>query len=190
MKLMPDGSLKPEVRLVAQGFVQRFGVEYKATFAPVANTDLIRYLFSTAASYNLCICQVAVETAFLYRKLDEQIFKRQPGGFEDGTNSVWKLKRSLYGLKQAPRCWNEEFTATIKMLGLTPTIDSCIFYKPTQMMVLVIHVDDMLIFSRDKEETEIIVNGLKRKFEIHRVTSGKFLGSQFEKLENGDIYLH
>ena len=39
--------------------------------------------------------------AFLFGDLEEEIFMRQPEGFEDGTNQVVKLLRSLYSLKQA-----------------------------------------------------------------------------------------
>jgi hypothetical protein len=44
-----------------------------------------------------------VKTAFLYGKLDEQVYMTQPEGFvlKGQERKVMLLKRALYGLKQA-----------------------------------------------------------------------------------------
>ena len=46
-----------------------------------------------------------VKTTFLHGDLDEEIYMRQPEGFEvkGREELVCKLKKNLYGLKQAPR---------------------------------------------------------------------------------------
>jgi len=46
-----------------------------------------------------------VESAFLNGVISEEVYAKQPPGFEDLKNSnyVFKLKKSLYGLKQAHR---------------------------------------------------------------------------------------
>ena len=49
---------------------------------------------------------VDVKTAFLYGKLDEEIYMQQPEGFKLGrTNQVLRLDRAICGLKQASHSW-------------------------------------------------------------------------------------
>jgi len=49
--------------------------------------------------------QMAVKSAFLNGLLKEEVFVKQPSGFEnnDYPDYVYKLDKALYGLKQVPR---------------------------------------------------------------------------------------
>jgi hypothetical protein len=42
-----------------------------------------------------------VKTAFLNGDLEEEVYMKQPEGFDDNTQKTCKLKKSIYGLKQA-----------------------------------------------------------------------------------------
>ncbi|KAB0792689.1 hypothetical protein PPYR_14648 [Photinus pyralis] len=48
-----------------------------------------------------------VKTVLLNGKLQEEVYMKQPEGFEDETNRVCKLNKSVYDLKQSPRRWNK-----------------------------------------------------------------------------------
>ncbi|CAN0134809.1 unnamed protein product [Discosporangium mesarthrocarpum] len=67
---------------VAQGFSQIPGVDYFATFAPVARMNSVRLLLALVAEYNLDLVHLDVKTAFLQSELKEEIYVRQPRGFE------------------------------------------------------------------------------------------------------------
>ena len=53
-----------------------------------------------------------VKSAFLNGVISEEVFVKQPPGFEDlkHPDYVYKLKKSLYGLKQAPRAWYDKLS--------------------------------------------------------------------------------
>ncbi|GJY67669.1 putative ribonuclease H-like domain-containing protein [Tanacetum coccineum] len=48
-----------------------------------------------------------VKSAFLYGKIEEEVYVCQPPGFEDPDfpDKVYKVEKALYGLHQAPRAW-------------------------------------------------------------------------------------
>jgi hypothetical protein len=48
-----------------------------------------------------------VKSAFLNGFLEEEVYVKQPPGFESAEfpHKVYRLRKMLYGLKQAPRAW-------------------------------------------------------------------------------------
>ena len=94
-----------KARLCAKGYTQKMGVDFNDTFAPVAKMTSIRVMMALAAEMDLEVQQFDITTAFLYGEIDEEIYMKQPTGFEDvqRPDYVCKLKKSLYGTKQAAR---------------------------------------------------------------------------------------
>ena len=85
-------------------------VDYEETFSPVAMLKSIRILLAIAAHYDYEVWQLDVKTAFLNGYIEEEIFMKQPKGFEyEDSSKVCKLNISIYGLKQASRSWNHRF---------------------------------------------------------------------------------
>ena len=66
----------------------------------------IRVELGIVAAFDLEMIQLDVKTAFLYGKLIENIYMRQPEGYvlPGREEEVCKLKKPLYGLKQASNC--------------------------------------------------------------------------------------
>jgi len=105
-KLNEQGEvIRNKARLVAQGYNQQEDIDYTETFAPAARLEAIRLLLSYAVNHNITLYQMDVKSAFLNGVIFEEVFVKQPPGFEDleHPDYVYKLKKSLYGLKQAPR---------------------------------------------------------------------------------------
>ncbi|KAK1670520.1 hypothetical protein QYE76_058679 [Lolium multiflorum] len=98
-----------KARLVAQVYSQVEGVDYGETFAPVARLESIRILLAYAAHHGFKLQQMDVKSSFLNGPLHEEVYVKQPPGFEDPhfPEHVLKLNKALYGLKQAPRAWFE-----------------------------------------------------------------------------------
>jgi hypothetical protein len=72
-----------KARLVAKGFKQRYGIEYEDTFSLVVKIATIRIILSIAVSKNWSLRQLDVQNAFLHSVLEEDVFMKQPPGFED-----------------------------------------------------------------------------------------------------------
>jgi hypothetical protein len=98
-------------RLVSQGFSQKEGIDYEETFAPVAHLEAIRILLAFFVVKGFKLHQMDVKSAFLNGVLEEEVYVRQPLGFESEKYPHWvyKLRKALYGLKQAPRAWYGRF---------------------------------------------------------------------------------
>ncbi|GJY76538.1 putative reverse transcriptase domain-containing protein [Tanacetum coccineum] len=104
--------IKNNARLVAQGYTQEEGIDYD---------------------------EMDVKSAFIYGKIEEEVYVCQPLGFEDPDfpDKVYKVEKALYGLHQAPRaCSMGELTF---FLGLQ-----------------VKQKEDGIFISQDKYVTEIL----------------------------------
>ena len=83
---------------------------------------------------------VDVKTAFLYGKLDEDIYMHQPEGFlvQGKEQLVWRLKCAIYGLKQAALAWWRELDNSVKRLGFACLhSDARIFINKTHNIIII-----------------------------------------------------
>jgi histone deacetylase 1/2 len=94
-----------KARLVAKGFKHRYLLNYEDTFSPVVKPTTVRLLLTLAVTRGWSMHQLDVHNAFLNGVLEEEVFMRQPLGFEDSwyPDHLSPLEKSFYGLKQAPR---------------------------------------------------------------------------------------
>ena len=97
--------MKYKACLVAQGYMQAFGINYDDTFSPIAKLPSLQIIASLAAQNNWPIQQMDVNSAYLNAPLQECVYMRQPPGFETSDSSVCLLKKCLYRLKQSRREW-------------------------------------------------------------------------------------
>ncbi|GJS17863.1 retrotransposon protein, putative, ty1-copia subclass [Tanacetum coccineum] len=82
------GAMKSEIQsmLVVKGYTQTYGIDYEETFSPVAKIKSTRIMFSIVVFHDYEIWKMDVKTAFLNKKLIEDVFMAQPEGFE---NARW-----------------------------------------------------------------------------------------------------
>ncbi|UYV63705.1 hypothetical protein LAZ67_2005372 [Cordylochernes scorpioides] len=193
-KLNSKGEItRYKARLVAKGFAQKKGIDYEETFSPVARHDTIRTLLAIAANEDLKLVQFDIKTAFLYGDLQDQIYIKQPEGFNNGTDLVWKLKKSLYGLKQSPRCWNQKIVNFMKERCLKEsTADPCLFFRKTNdhLLIIAIYADDGIIAGTNEQEIKEFLDELMFSFKITSEPLNYFLGIEIERQPDGSIFIN
>ncbi|KAK4404157.1 Retrovirus-related Pol polyprotein from transposon TNT 1-94 [Sesamum angolense] len=143
-----------KTRLVAKGYTQKVGIDYKETFSPVSSKDSLRIIMALVAHFDLELHQMDLETTFLNGDIDEMIIMMQPENFVSGDpkNMVCRLKKSIYGLKQASRQWYFKFHQVIISFGFEMNVvDDCVYHKfcGSKQIFLVLYVDDILLASND-----------------------------------------
>jgi len=150
-KLNEQGEvIRNKARLVAQGYSQQEGIDYTETFGPVARLEAIRLLLSYAVNHGIILYQMDVKSAFINGVIEEEVFVKQPPGYEDlkHPDHVYKLKKSLYGSKQAPRAWYDRLSKfLIKNYFKRGQVDTTLFRRAIEKDILVvqIYVDDIIL---------------------------------------------
>lgn len=194
IKYGADGNIQRyKARLVVRGFSQQHGIDYKETFSPVAKFSSIRALLAVATAEKMFFKQFDVKTAFLNGELEEEIFMKQPIGFDDHSGKVCRLKRSLYGLKQASRVWNKRFTEFLRSFGLEMSnADPCVFIgkKSGKNIYLAIYIDDGMVASHDKFFIDQLLHWMNKEFQTTALELQYFLGLEIELRQNGSTFIH
>lgn len=185
-KLSSTGEIdRYKARLVVKGCSQREGIDYAETFSPVVRYSSIRFLVSLAAKLDLDIDQMDAVTAYLQGELKEEVYMRQPAGYEDGTSKVCLLNKSIYGLKQASRTWNDKLGTALLKGGLQRSaVDTCIYFRVVRddILFVAVYVDDLIIFSSNQKTKNSLKAHLQSTFEMTDGGEAKFvLGMHIER---------
>ncbi|GJZ48115.1 putative ribonuclease H-like domain-containing protein [Tanacetum coccineum] len=183
--------IRNKARLVAQGYTQEEGIDYDEVFAPVARIKAIR-LFLPYASFNdFIVYQMDVKSAFLYGKIEEEVYVCQPPGFEDleFPDRVYKVEKALYGLHQAPRAWYETLsTYLLDNEFQRGQIDKNLFINRIKSNILLVqvYVDDIIFGSTKKELCTEFEKLLHKKFQMSSIGELTFfLGLQVTQKDDG-----
>ncbi|GJS60434.1 retrovirus-related pol polyprotein from transposon TNT 1-94 [Tanacetum coccineum] len=161
------------------------------TFAPVARLEAIRIFLAFATYMNFIVYQMNVKSAFLNGKLKEEVYVKQPLGFESNEfpNHVFKLDKALYGLKQAPRAWYETLSNFLtEYKFVRGKIDNTLFVYKTQTDVILvqIYVDDIIFGSTSKKLCKQYAKLMTQRYEMSMMgVLTYFLGFQIKQSKRG-----
>ncbi|CAM8899657.1 unnamed protein product [Rhodiola kirilowii] len=138
----------------------------------------IRTVLGLVAKENLHLQQMDVKTAFLHGDLDEEIYMKQPEGFEvkGKEKLVCKLKKSLYGLKQAPRQWYKKFDSFMKKAEFSRCeADHCCYIKryKNSYVILLLYFVDILIAGANWTEIDVLKKKLSKEFAMKDLGAAK-----------------
>ncbi|CAI7915833.1 unnamed protein product [Closterium sp. NIES-54] len=195
-KYGPDGELtRYKSRLVAKRFQQTKGKDFDYIFAPVGKGTTLRVMLGMAANRGWRIKQMDITTAFLNGIILEELYMLQPEGLDDGSGRVCRLKKAIYGLKQAPRVWYHKLEETLLAGGFKKSeCDHSLFLlqEKEQFLMLLVYVDDILLFSKSSAMIERVEEMLEMQFEFSKMGDVKYyLGMHVERdLDKGVLRLH
>ncbi|WVZ76373.1 LOW QUALITY PROTEIN: hypothetical protein U9M48_024351 [Paspalum notatum var. saurae] len=162
--------VRNKVRLAAQGFCQKEGIDYEETYAPVARLGAIRILLAFAASKGFKLQQIDVKSAFLNGFIEEEVYVRQPPGFESARfpDRVYKLRKALYGLKQAPRAWYARLKSFLLKSGFVmgSTKPCFLLSRGGDTLIVQIYVDDIIFGGSFRALVSSFAEQMSREFEM------------------------
>ena len=168
-----------KVRIVARGDLE---VDEEFVYAPVANMPALRLFVVLSLEFGIDFRQLDISSAFLYGRLDHDIYVELPDGHPEkqGNTKVWKTRCALYGLQTAPKVWNETIDGFLRDFGLHPLVtESCMYVlmkKGRLALVVLLYVDDVL-YTGDVDEIARFEKEIARRFDLKSTTQAtSYLG--------------
>jgi hypothetical protein len=136
-----DGTIdRYKARLVVKGFKQRHGIDYEETFSPVVKSATIRLVLIIVVSRGWSLRQLDIKNVFLHGVLEEEVYMKQPPGFENPhtPHFICKLDKALYGLNQSPRAWFARLSIKLTALGFVPSKADTSLFSMISLVLLYI----------------------------------------------------
>lgn len=176
---------KYKARLVADGSIQKLGVDYVDNYSPVIRLSTLRTLLSYAAEKGLIAFSADFTLAYINGKLEREIFMEIPKGFEHNfeTNKVCLLKRSIYGLKDSGLVWYQTLDKKLKSMQFKPlNSDKCVYKSETSEIYLLLYVDDLIVLCNSESQYRSIIGELSSSFKLKDLGKLSYcLGIQFSQ---------
>ena len=167
IKRYPDGSIrKYKARICVRGDLQRAGIDYFETYAPVVSWATVRMMLVTTAREQLHTRMVDFTNAFTQAHLDKDVYVRLPPRYDASKpGTVLKLNRALYGLSESPKEWFTTLKQGLETIGFQASNgDPCLFFG--HGIILLVYVDDCILFGRDPAKLDEIIQSMQNKFEL------------------------
>jgi hypothetical protein len=189
-----------KIRLIAQDFLQKPGIDCEEIYSLVVDAITFRFLINLVVTENLDMHLMDVITAYLYGSLDNDIYMKisegykMPEAYNSKSRNIYsiKLQRSLYWVKQSGRMWYNRLSKYLLKEGFENNpICPCVFIKKSEsgFAIIAIYVDDLNLIRTPKELIKIVTY-LKSEFEMKDLGKTKFcLGFQIKHFPNG-ILVH
>ncbi|WVZ93423.1 hypothetical protein U9M48_039401 [Paspalum notatum var. saurae] len=138
--------------------------------------------------------QMDVKSAFLNGFIEEEVYVRQPPGFDSARfpDRVYKLRKALYGLKQAPRASYARLKCfLLKSRFVMGSVDKTLFLlsRGGDTLIVQIYVDDIIFGGSSHALVSSFAEQMSREFEMSLMGELQFfLGLQNKQgLDDGEM---
>ncbi|GKB81659.1 putative ribonuclease H-like domain-containing protein [Tanacetum coccineum] len=164
--------VRNKARLVAQGHRQEEGIDYDEVFAPLARIEAIRIFLAFASYLGFIVYQMDAKSAFLYGKIDEEVYVSQPPGFIDPKYRRGTINKTLFIKKDkndimfvqvyvddiifgsTKRSWRDEFKALMKSRFQMSSMGELTFFLGLQVK----QKEDGIFIIKDEEASDVDVH--------------------------------
>jgi hypothetical protein len=132
-----------------------------------------------------------VKSAFLNGFLEEEVYMKQPQGFEsvEFPRKVYRLRKALYGLKQAPRVWYGRLRGFLFSKGFEMgKVYKTLFLLRQGDDILIVHVcmDDIVFGGSSHSLVARFAKDMSKEFEMSMMGELQFfLGLQIKQAKEG-----
>jgi hypothetical protein len=135
-----------------------------------------------------------VKSAFLNGVLEEEVYVRQPLGFESEKypHRVYKLRKALYGLKQAPRAWYGRLRGFLFERGfeMGKVDQTFLLRQGRDILIVQVYVDDIIFGGSSNSLVARFAEDMSREFEMSMMGELQlFLRLQIKQSKEG-IFVH
>ena len=185
---------KWKARLNVHGGKQELGINYWQTYSPVVDWATIRLFLILSIINQWISIQIDFVLAFPQAPIECKMYMEIPQGFEiigaSKGEYVLLLLKNLYGQKQAGRVWFEYLKQGLIKVGFEQSNQNeCVFVK--QGVILIIYVDDGILFGYDKALLLDVVKRLQQEgYDIEEMGDVcDYIGVKVDKLPDGRIKL-
>jgi hypothetical protein len=187
IKINPDGTKRYKARIIMKGFLQREGIDFMDTYAPVAKWSSIRIFLALATIFDWDLTHIDFETAFMIPKMDTVVYVKTVEGMEQLTpgGHIAQMLKGVNGCKQGSKLFYDEAKGTIIAMGFTMSLyDSCVFtlFTEDEKCIIILWVDDLLVASKGKTLLKRLLDEMKSKYKFKVITEPTlFLGAKLKR---------
>jgi hypothetical protein len=112
-----------------------------------------------------------VKSTFLNGFLEEEVYVKQPPGFESAQfpHKVYRLIKALYGLKQAPRAWYGRLRGFLFSKGFEMgKVDKTLFLlrQGDDILIVQVYVDDIVFGGLPHSLVARFAEDMSKEFEM------------------------
>ncbi|CAI1531240.1 hypothetical protein SEUBUCD650_0K00410 [Saccharomyces eubayanus] len=166
-----------KARIVCRGDIQTPDT-YNVIGTESLNHNHIKIFLMIANNRNMFMKTLDINHAFLYAKLEEDIYIPHP----HDRRCVVKLDKALYGLKQSPKEWNDHLRRYLNSIGLKDnTYTPGLYQSKDKKLMIAVYVDDCVIAASDEQRLDDFISNLENTFEL------KITGTLIDDILDTDI---
>ena len=173
IKQNSDGTIsKYKSRLVAQGFLLRWGIDYYDTYSSVVGYNTLRTILNISAITGEKISQADIGNAYVESSPDSDtvVHTTQCPGMEemDPKEYVYRMKKSLYGIPFSGRTFQRVMEEFMISLGFKRCMsDKCVYIKWVngERIIVLTYVDDLISMTNSASLRTWWKDSLRKRFQ-------------------------
>jgi hypothetical protein len=183
--------VRNKAHLVVQGYGQVEGLDFGEIFAPITHLEAIRILLAFATSKGFKLYQMDVKSVFLNDVIQDELYVRQPSGFESlkYPDRVYKFLNTLYRFKQVSQTWYARLkTFLLEHRYVMGSVDKTIFTynHGIDFLLVQIYMDDIIFCGSSHTLVSRFQEMMESEFQLSMMGELTFfLGIQVKQMKQG-----